>query len=159
MDSRTKARRGLAIFFVLLIAGTAYFEHRILVLGGDIGRRLHLIYALMWWVTVASVVARLVMRESPRDVSFRWGGWTGTRAILVATALPLIVGLVAYGVAWSTGLAKFDPPNPTHPFLGVSLGGAPLWRLVKRLLVLFTIGGVLSCKSAAGKRSAGAATC
>ena len=72
MDSRTKARRGLAIFFVVLIAGTAYFEHKILVLGGDIGRHLNLIYALMWWVTVASVVARLVMRESPRDVSFRW---------------------------------------------------------------------------------------
>ena len=151
MDSRTKARRGLAIFFVVLIAGTAYFEHKILVLGGDIGRHLNLIYALMWWVTVASVVARLVMRESPRDVSFRWGGWAGTRAILVGTALPLIVGLVAYGVGWSTGLAKFDPPNPTHPFLGVSLGGAPLMRLVKRLLVLFTIGGVVSCKSAAGE--------
>ena len=68
MDSRTKARRGLAIFFVVLIAGTAYFEHKILVLGGDIGRHLNLIYALMWWDTVASVVARLVMRESPRDV-------------------------------------------------------------------------------------------
>jgi hypothetical protein len=108
----------------------------------------------MWWVTVASVVARLIMRESPRDVSFRWGGWAGTRAILVATALPLIVGLVAYGVAWSTGLAKFDPPNPTHPFLGVSLGGAPLMRLVKRLLVLFTIGGhtplILSGQYASG---------
>jgi hypothetical protein len=61
------------------------------------------------------------------------------------------VGLVAYGVAWGTGLAEFDPPNPTHPFLGISLGGAPLMRLVKRLLVLFTIGGVLSCKSAAGE--------
>ena len=72
MDSRTKARRGLAIFFVVLIAGTAYFEGKIFVLSGDIGRHLSLIYALMWWVTVASVVARLIMRESPRDVSFRW---------------------------------------------------------------------------------------
>lgn len=119
-----KPAAGLAIFFVVLIAGTAYFERKIFVLSGDIGRHLNLIYALMWWVTVASVVARLIMRESPRDVSFRWGGWAGTRAILIATALPLIIGLVAYGVAWSTGLAKFNPPNPTHPFLGVSLGGA-----------------------------------
>jgi membrane protease YdiL (CAAX protease family) len=151
MDSRTKARRGLAIFFVVLIAGTAYFEHKIFVLGGDIGQHINLIYGLMWWVTVASVVARLIMRESPRDISFRWGGWAGTRAILVATALPLIVGLVAYGIAWGTGLAKFDPPNPSHPFLGIGLGGAPLVRLMKRLLVLFTVGGVLSCKSAAGE--------
>jgi len=66
--------------FVVLIAGTAYFEHKVFVLGGDIGKHLNLIYGLMWWVTVASILARLVMRESPRDASFRWGGWAGTRA-------------------------------------------------------------------------------
>jgi membrane protease YdiL (CAAX protease family) len=149
MDARNKARRGLAIFSVVLIAGTAYIEHKILVLGGGIVQHLGLIYALMWWVTVASVVARLIMRESPRDISFRWGGWAGTRAVLVATALPLIVGVAAYGIAWNTGLAKFAPPETT--LLGVNFGGVALVRFVKRLLFLFTIGGVLSCKSAAGE--------
>lgn len=151
MDTRTKARRGLAIFFVVLIAGSAYFEHKVFALGGSIENHLGYIYALMWWVTVASVVARLVMRESPRDISFRWGGWAGTRAILVATALPLIVGLVAYGIAWNTGLAKFEPPEATRVFLGVSMGGPALARFAKRLIFLFTVGGVLSCKSAAGE--------
>ena len=88
MESRAKARRGLALFFVMLIAGSTYFEHKILVLGGAIEHRLGLIYALMWWVAVSSVIARLILRESPRDISFRWGGWAGTRAILAATALP-----------------------------------------------------------------------
>ena len=112
MDPRSKARRGLAVFFVVLIAGSAYIEHRLYVLGGDIGEHINWIYALMWWVTVSSVVARLAMREGPGDISFRWGGRAGTRAMLVATALPVVVGLVAYGIAWTTGLAKFSPPVP-----------------------------------------------
>src|SRR5437867_2207060 len=111
MDARAKAHRGLAIFFVVLIAGSAYFESKVLLLGGTIEQHLGLIYALVWWVTVSSVLARLVMRESPRDISFRWGGWAGTRAMLVATALPVIVGFVAYGIAWGTGLAHFTGPQ------------------------------------------------
>ena len=35
MQSKVKARSGLCIFFVVLIAGSAYFEHRILVTTGD----------------------------------------------------------------------------------------------------------------------------
>lgn len=71
--------------------------------------------------------------------------------MLVATALPLVVGVVAYGVAWSTGLAKFDPPAPTHTLLGMSFGGSALVRFGKRLLLMLTIAGVMSCRSAAGE--------
>lgn len=151
MPTTTAARRGLLVFFVVLIAGTAYFEHAILTLGGDIGQHIGLIYALMWWVTVSSVVARLVFRESLRDVSFRWGGSAGTRAIIVATALPLAVGLVAYGVSWSTGLAQFRAPDFSHPILGLPITGGPGARFVKFLLLSLTVGGIYSCKSAAGE--------
>lgn len=99
MESGINARRGLAIFFVVLIAGSACFEHKVLVLCGVIEHHLGLIYSLVWWVTVSSVVARLILRESPRDISFRWGGRAGTRAVFVATTLPLVVGFVAYGIA------------------------------------------------------------
>src|SRR5215472_6284896 len=151
MGTRAKARRGLAVFFVVLIAGSAYIEHKVILLAGDIGEHLKWIYLLMWWVTVSSVLARLVMREGPRDISFRWGGWAGTRAVLVATALPLVVGVVAYGLAWSTGLAKFDPPVPSHTLLGMNFGGTALVRFGKRLLLMLTIAGVMSCRSAAGE--------
>jgi uncharacterized protein len=136
MDLTTKARRGLAIFFAVLIAGSAYFEHKVLVLGGAIQNHLGLVYALMWWVTVSSIVARVLLRESPRDISFRLAGWTGTRAIMVATALPLVVGFVAYGIAWSIGLAHFS---------------GPATRFLKFLLVMVTVGGLDSCGSAAGE--------
>jgi len=151
MDPRSKARRGLAVFFVVLIAGSAYIEHRLYVLGGDIGEHINWIYALMWWVTVSSVVARLAMREGPGDISFRWGGRAGTRAMLVATALPVVVGLVAYGIAWTTGLAKFSPPVPPPGTMALIFSGPPIARFFKLLLGTLTVGGLISCKSAAGE--------
>ena len=151
MESRVKVRRGLAIFFAVLVAGSAYFEHKVLVLGGLIERHLGLIYALMWWVTVSSVVARLIVRESPRDISFRWGGWAGTRAVLVATALPLVVGFIAYGMAWSIGLALFVGPQLSRDIVGVHFGGTPVAQFCKFLIVMLTVGGLWSCKSAAGE--------
>ena len=75
MDSKVKARSGLTVFFAVLIAGSAYFEHRILVLGGSIQHHLGLIGGLVWWVTVSSIVARLALREGIRDVSLV--GWLG----------------------------------------------------------------------------------
>ena len=151
MDSTTKARRGLVIFFAVLIAGSTYFEHKILVLGGAIENHAGLIYTLMWWVTVSSVVARLMLRESPRDLSFRWGGWAGTRAIIVATALPLVVGFAAYGISWSTGLAKFSGLKLPHSVLGIYLLGSPATRFLDFLLVMLTVGGLYSCMAAAGE--------
>ncbi len=69
MQLKVKARSGLSIFFVVLTAGSAYFEHRILVLGGSIQNHLGLIFGLVWWVTVSSIVARLALREGIGDVS------------------------------------------------------------------------------------------
>jgi membrane protease YdiL (CAAX protease family) len=146
-----RARIGLLIFFVTLICGSAYFEHRIVSLGGEIGQHIGLIYALMWWVTVSSVVARLILRESPRDVSFRWGGSAGTRAVLVATALPLVVGVVAYGLSWNLGLAHFAVPVFSRPVAGLTINGTATARFVEFLLIALTLGGFSSCLSAAGE--------
>ena len=61
-----KARRGLAIFFVVLIAGSAYFERQILHFGGSIGEHAGLIYALcggspsrLWWRASCSANRRV----------------------------------------------------------------------------------------------------
>jgi uncharacterized protein len=152
-DSERKARSGLAVFFAVLVAGSAYFEHKILVLGGSIQNHLAIIFALVWWVTVASIVARLVMHESPRDVSFCWGGWVGTRAIAVATAMPLVVGFTAYGIGWSTGLASFRAPGLSRVVLGMHLTFAanPIVQFVESLLILLVLGALDNFKYAAGE--------
>jgi membrane protease YdiL (CAAX protease family) len=146
-----QARRGLAIFFPVLILGSAYFERKIYLLGGSIGGHAGLIYGLMWWVTVSSLVARIVLRESLRDVSFRWGGSNGTRAVIVATVLPLVVGFVAYGLAWSTGLAHFDAAGIPGTVLGLHFAEGSAAHFLEYLLLALSLGALFSCASAAGE--------
>jgi hypothetical protein len=57
-----------------------------------------LIAWLMLVPTVASVVARLALKEGFSDVSFRFGGRRGGKAIVQALIFPLVIGLVAYGI-------------------------------------------------------------
>jgi hypothetical protein len=66
--SRHKARRGLAIFFANLVPLSAIFEVLIITTGD-----FSWLIPLVWVPALASVVARLVLREGFSDVSFRSG--------------------------------------------------------------------------------------
>ena len=57
----------------------------------------------------APAVARLVLREGFAHVSFRFGGRLTWKYIGLALLFPIIIALFAYGTAWVTGLAQFDP--------------------------------------------------
>lgn len=105
-DTQRRARRGLGIYIAIVVLLSAGIE-------GFIIRNPHLdglIAGLMLVPTLASVVARLVLREGFSDVSFRFGGRRGWRAILQALIFPVVIGLVAYSIAWTTGLARLDLP-------------------------------------------------
>src|SRR3712207_1457808 len=103
-DARSQARRGLAVFFAVLVPLTAIFQAIAIATGNALW-----ILALMWSPAVASVVARLVLREGFADVSFRFGGRRTWNFIVLAPIVPIVIGLIAYGLAWTTGLAQFDP--------------------------------------------------
>ena len=110
-DTRRKARRGLAIYFAIVVALSAPIQAVIISTRpeGSIAW-LTLLAPLMFVPAIASIVARLVLKEGFSDVSFRLGGRRGRNAILLALLFPLVVGLVANGIAWSTGLVEFRPP-------------------------------------------------
>jgi len=103
-DTQRNARRGLAIYFAIVVVLSAAIEGFIILNPSMDG----LIAVLMLVPTIASVVARLSLREGFSDVSFRFGGRRGLGAIGLALVFPVAVGLVAYGIAWTTGLAEFD---------------------------------------------------
>jgi uncharacterized protein len=105
------ARRGLAIYFAVLIPATAAVEALMLRAGGSIDKHPLLVPLLMWVPALASFVARGVLREGIGDVSFRLGGSSTGRAMLVALAMPLAVGTAAYGAAWASGLVAYSPPR------------------------------------------------
>jgi CAAX protease family protein len=111
------------------------------------------ILALMFAPAAASVVARLVLREGFADVSFRFGGRQTWKMILLAVIFPIIVGLVAYGLAWVTGLARFDPQPAAG--LGATLVGevttSPAMMFVMMILLTTFVGLLPSAFFAAGE--------
>ena len=80
-----------------------------------------LMFALMYMPAMASIVARLTLRDGFGYVSFRFGGSEGMRATSLAWAYPVAVGFLAYGIAWTTGLAKVSDAAPA--------GITPLYQL------------------------------
>src|SRR5438045_4514888 len=110
LSEKENARRGLAVYFTALILGSVLFEWKILQTGESIEKESWLILALMYTPAMASIVARLALREGVGDVSFRFGGHEGRRATLLAWVYPMVLGFLAYGTAWRTGLANFQLP-------------------------------------------------
>jgi membrane protease YdiL (CAAX protease family) len=105
-------------------------------------------FVFMYVPAVASIVARLTLREGFDDVSFRLGGKEGIKALLLAWAYPIAVGFLAYGTAWITGLAKFQPPLPQESHLNSTSAVA---NFLTSFVFNATLGAIVSCLSALGE--------
>ena len=145
-DTRFRARRGLAIYFAVLVPLTAVFQAIIISTGNS-----SWIWALMWSPAVASVVARLVLREGFADVSFRLGGRRGWKAIGLALIFPIVIGLIAYGIAWTIGLVRFGPEPLGLVAAYVGDSASPVVVFVLNLAVATTIVTIFSALTAAGE--------
>jgi CAAX protease family protein len=132
-DTRRRARRGLGIYFAIVVVLSAAIE-AFIISRPDIDGPF--IVGLMFVPALASVVARLVLKEGFSDVSFRFGGSRSWRAILLALIFPTVVGLIAYGIAWTTGLARFAGEGPS-PIIGLLVGiilATTLWTALSSLI-------------------------
>jgi uncharacterized protein len=143
--SAAKARKGLTVFFPVLIVSSAIVEYLIVRNGDPMSNHPNLVLVLMWIPALSSAVARLSLREGIRDVSFRFGGKVGLRSIGFAVLVPLIVGTVAYGIAWATGLVGFSAITPSPAELAMSLAAARIAALepISRLLVSVALGATI----------------
>jgi membrane protease YdiL (CAAX protease family) len=97
------------------------------------------------------VVARLVLREGFGDVSFRVGGQRGWKAIGLALIFPLVIGLIAYGVAWTTGLLQFSPRPISLVASHIPGTTSPAVVFVINVAVAVTIVTIYSARTAAGE--------
>lgn len=132
---RTQARRGLAIYFTFLILGSGIVETILLRAGDSIDHHDTLVSLLMWIPALSSFIARAIRREGIADVSFRLGGREGLKMFGVAIAFPLVVATIAYGTAWTTGLATYTTVHGGFfPRLGRALIVGPT------IAVVFTAG-------------------
>lgn len=143
-EVRLRARRGLAIYFGMVVLLSAVFQ--ILLIET---RTWIWVIPLMWSPAVASIMARLALREGFADVSFRVGGRRGWQAIAVAAIFPIVIGLPVYGIAWMTGLARFAPrPGGVAAHFA---SASPVTAFLVMLAVAATIGTIVSILTAAGE--------
>jgi membrane protease YdiL (CAAX protease family) len=102
IDRRT-ARRGLAIYFAVLIPPSVGMYV------------VAMTYGVAWAAAgmaipaLASVTARLVLHEGFSDIGFRLRDSRVLRWVGFGIVTPIVVGVIAYGTAWAMGLATFRP--------------------------------------------------
>ena len=135
-------RRGLAIFLVLVLLGSAPLLYVIIQSGSSIRDLPQYILPLMWMPAIASIITRLVTGEGFQDLSFRLRERRILHLVGLAIIFPAAVGLIAYGTAWGLGLVTFSPPPGSGP---------PLLALASELLFAGSIGAAVGVISAAGE--------
>lgn len=139
--SKQLARRGLVIFFALLIVLSipAYW----LRIRGITS------IAILFPPAIASIITRLILKEGFRDVSFGFRGRNLRKAYLIAYLFPMAVALIAYGLTWVSGLAEFDfslirsnasIPLPESTFLGFLILLAIVWTVQVAVNMFFVAG-------------------
>jgi membrane protease YdiL (CAAX protease family) len=150
LDRTSRARRGLLLFFAILLPLSLLFEAATFMT-----HNLTWVLALMGVPAFSSMIARLVRHEGFADVSFRLGGGRGLKAFVFALLLPIVIGLIAYGTAWSTGLAHFVvAPHAYGAALLVNLPAPISVKFALELLLAATLGssiGTLSPLFVAGE--------
>lgn len=138
----SSARRGLAIFLVLVLLGSAPLLCLIIRSGSSIRELPRYILPLMWMPAIASIIARLVTGEGFQDLSFRLRERQILHPVSLAVLFPTAVGLIAYGTAWGLGLVTFSPPPGS---------GSPMLAFAGELLFAGSIGAAVGVISAAGE--------
>lgn len=102
---------------------------------------------LMLAPAVASMGTRLTRREGFADISFRLGGRRSLEVLVLGLVLPMLVGALAYGSAYLSGLAHLVPPE--LPLLPSSAG--PVAHLAALLVLTGSLGTLALLPGAAGE--------
>ncbi|MFL6195269.1 MAG: CPBP family intramembrane glutamic endopeptidase [Thermoanaerobaculia bacterium] len=100
-----EARRKIFTYLLLVFALSAFFYWQILAVGKG---KLHMlpVLGLMWCPGVAAIITRLIYQRNLRGMGWGWGK---TRYQAASYLVPLVGGLLVYGLVWLTGLGGFSP--------------------------------------------------
>jgi len=149
MEAVQRARQGLVIYLLALLILSAIFESLIMATREPIAKHLGLVFTLMWAPGIASFVARLALRENLEDVSFSFGCDGAGKTIILAWVYPVLLGSIAYGATWMTGLATFSPP--TLDAMGIH-NASPILRWIVLLALAMSLGTIYGLFWAAGEQ-------
>lgn len=137
-DPFKRAKRGLGLFLGILFVLSIIMN--ILVITTE---SLPLIAVYMFTPALASILARILLREGFNDISFRLSQLKIWRGIALAVTIPMIICGITYSIAWSSGLANFQIPlggmlDPIFQTLGLQHLPVPL-----NFVIMVIITGIL----------------
>lgn len=135
----------LIIFLALVVAFAAFFEAAIVTFGPGL-----LTLGLMWSVGLSAMLA---LKMSGHDLSSLGWKWGAARYHLIAFAMPILYGGIAYFGAGAAGLITFPSAEGVANLpraLGFQSLQEPIGFLVA-IAVVATIGMVTSMSSALGE--------
>lgn len=129
-----KSRKGLLVFFAWLVPLT-FLSYVLAIYVSPVFGLL-----LMWSPALSSFLTRLLLREGFADISFRFRGNLALKSIPFVLLFPVIIGTLAYGLAWITGLVKFLHTDSPY-----------MWPLVVSILYQMFVGTLIGMISSAGE--------
>lgn len=108
---------------------------------------------------VASVIARISLREGFKDISLRLRGEWVVPAMLIAWFWPVFCGFATYGVAWMAGFTRFAWTSSNSQFgswgpenlVGFSIAGMPPPRAFAIRLVACLFFAIVACLQSFGE--------
>ncbi len=139
----------MGVYLALTVALSAFFWFLIIrsgTLGGGGGKW---VVGLMWCPGAAALLASLLTRRPFAQIGWRWS-W---KWALLAYAIPVAYGAVAYGATWVLGLGAF----PDHEFLARlsnrfgGSGASETSVLLRYVLFQGSAGVLLACFSGLGE--------
>lgn len=129
-----KSRKGLLVFFAWLVPLT-FLSYVLAIHVSPIFGLL-----LMWSPGLSSFLTRLLLREGFADISFRFRGKLAFKSIPFVLLFPVIIGTLAYGLAWITGLVDFVHTDSSY-----------MWPLVVSIVYQMFVGTLIGVISSAGE--------
>jgi len=121
MDQDAKKKILTYLFLAFALSSIFYY----LILSPGKGKMANLlVMGLMWCPGVAGLATRLIYQGNLRGIGWGWGK---TRYQVVSYFLPLLGGLLIYGIVWLTGFGGFKGalshrPLPVSLFLLATVG-------------------------------------
>jgi membrane protease YdiL (CAAX protease family) len=91
------------LVFLLLTFGLSSIFYVLILSSGSISS---FSFGLMWCPGIAAILTQLIFQRNLRNLGWKAGK---LKYWLWSYGLPVIYGLVVYGIVWSTGLGKFAP--------------------------------------------------
>ncbi|SEG71758.1 CPBP family intramembrane glutamic endopeptidase [Paenibacillus sp. UNC499MF] len=121
-----QAKKGLRLFLGILLV-LSIIMNAVVILTKSVP----LIIVYMFIPSISSILARLILKEGFKDVSFSLGSAKIWRGIGLAVLIPIIICSITYSIAWLSGLAAFQLPvggtlEPIFQLLGLQHLPAPL---------------------------------